>query len=103
MNYCVFLSHRNSWHQRPRRLPREYPVNPGKLMMPPADRIQLEQDPGHVASKKGQDERPKDFQAVGPALRILQLDQYLRFVSIQASRFQQARRQTQRRCGVSTA
>ena len=72
-------------------------------MMPPADRIQLEQDPGHVASKKGQDERPKDFQAVGPALRILQLDQYLRFVSIQASRFQQARRQTQRRCGVSTA
>jgi len=71
-------------------------------MMPPADRIQLEQDPGHVASKS-QDERPNDFQAVGPALRILQLDQYLRFVSIQASRFQQARRQTQRRCGVSTA
>jgi len=40
-------------------------------MMPPADRIQL--DPGHVASES-QDDRPNDFQAVGPALRILQLN-----------------------------
>jgi len=41
--------------------------------MPPADRIQLEQDPSHVASKS-QNDRPSDFQAVGPALRILQLN-----------------------------
>ena len=42
-------------------------------MMPPADWIQLEQDPGHIAWKS-QDDRPNDFQAVGPALRILQLN-----------------------------
>ena len=42
-------------------------------MMPPADRIQLEQAPGHVTSKS-QDDRPNDFQAVGPALRVLQLN-----------------------------
>jgi len=40
-------------------------------MMPPADRIQV--DPGLAASSH-QDDRADDFLAIGPALRILQLN-----------------------------
>ena len=43
--------------------------------MPPADRIreQNEQDPGRVAHTR-QEAGPNDFLAVGPALRVLQLN-----------------------------
>jgi len=41
--------------------------------MPHADRILLEQDPSPVASDSGE-ARDDDFLAVGPALRILQLN-----------------------------
>jgi len=41
--------------------------------MPPTDRIQEEQDPGSAATDS-QEAREDDFLAIGPALRILQLD-----------------------------
>jgi len=46
-----------------------------ELMMPPADRIREhnEQDPGRVAHTR-QEAGSSDFLAVGPALRILQLN-----------------------------
>ena len=44
----------------------------GKLMMPPADRIHS--DPGQGARKVPSDTADLNFQAVGPALRILQLN-----------------------------
>jgi len=53
---------------------RKYLVStPGKRMMPPADRIQEEQDPGPAATDS-REAREDDFQAIGPALRILQLN-----------------------------
>ena len=59
----------------PRRPPREYLgeyTSQGKPKIPPADRILM--DPGHKASKNPSDNADMGFQAVGPALRIMQLN-----------------------------
>ena len=60
---------------RPRRPPREYLgeyTSRGKPEIPPADRILM--DPGHKASKNPSDNADLGFQAVSPALRIMQLN-----------------------------
>jgi len=60
---------------RPRRPPREYLgeyTSRGKPKIPPADRILM--DPGHKARKNPSDNADLGFQAVGPALRIMQLN-----------------------------
>jgi len=51
--------------------PPEY-TSRGKLKNPPANRILM--DPGHKARKNPSDNADLGFQAVGPALRIMQLD-----------------------------
>jgi len=59
----------------PRRPPREYIseyTSRGKPKIPPADRILM--DPGHKARKNPSDNADLGFQAVGPALRIMQLN-----------------------------
>ena len=59
---------------RPRRPPREYlgeHTSWGKPKIPPADRILM--DTGHKARKNPSDNADLGFQAVGPALRIMQL------------------------------
>jgi len=60
---------------RPRHLPREYLskyTSRGKPKIPPVDQILM--DPGHKASKNPSDNADLGFQAVGPALRIMQLN-----------------------------
>ena len=57
------------------RPPREYLgkyTSRGKLKIPPADRILM--DPGHKARKNLSDNADLGFQAVGPALCIMQLN-----------------------------
>jgi len=59
----------------PRRPPREYLseyTSRGKPKIPPVDRILM--DPGHEASKNPSDNADLGFQAIGPALRIMQLN-----------------------------
>jgi len=59
---------------RPRRPSREYLgeyTSRGKPKIPPANRILM--DPGHKTSKNPSDNADLGFQAVGPALRIMQL------------------------------
>ena len=58
---------------RPRRPPREYLgeyTSRRKPKIPPADLM----DPGHKARKNPSDNADLGFQAVGPALRIMQLN-----------------------------
>ena len=60
---------------RPRRPPRKYLgeyTSRGKPKIPPAGRILM--DPGHKARKNPSDNADLGFQAVGPALRIMQLN-----------------------------
>ena len=60
---------------RPRRPPRDYLGeynSRGKPRIPPADLILM--DPGHKASKNPSDNADQGFQAVAPALRIMQLN-----------------------------
>ena len=60
---------------RPRRPPREYLceyTSRGKPKIPPADRILM--DPGHKARKNPSDNADLSFQAIGLALRIMQLN-----------------------------
>jgi len=60
---------------RPHRPPHEYLggyTSREKLKIPPADRILM--DPGHKARKNLSDYADLGFQAVGPALRIMQLN-----------------------------
>ena len=59
----------------PRRPPRKYLgeyTSWGKPKIPPADQILM--DPGHKARKNPSDNADLGFQAVGPALRIMQLN-----------------------------
>ena len=60
---------------RPRRPPREFLAEytrRGKPKIPPADWILM--DPGHKARKNPSDNADLGFQAIGPALRIVQLN-----------------------------
>ena len=60
---------------RPRRPPREYLseyTSRGKPKIPPADQILM--DAGHKARKNPSDNADLGFQAVGPALCIMQLN-----------------------------
>jgi len=62
---------------RPRRPPREYLgeyTSRRKPNIPPTDRILM--DPGHKARKNLSDNADLDFQAIGAALRIMQLNAY---------------------------
>jgi len=66
---------RGEGNLRPRRPPHEYLdeyTSRGKAKIPPADRILI--DPGHKASKNPSDNADLGFQAIGPALRIMQLN-----------------------------
>jgi len=61
----------NSWEDGPRRPPSEY-LSRRKLNIPPEDQIPMH--PGHKARKDLSDNADLDFQAVGPALCIMQLN-----------------------------
>ena len=58
-------------HHPPREYLGEY-ISRGKLKILPADRILM--DPGHKARKNPSDNADLGFQAIGPALRIVQLN-----------------------------
>ena len=70
-----FLLVQGGGNLSPRRPPLEYlgkHTSRGKPKIPPADRILM--DPGHKASKNPSDNADLGFQAVGSALRIMQLN-----------------------------
>jgi len=72
VNHCV---NRGKGNLRPRHPPHEYLgeyTGRGKPKIPPVDQILM--DPGHKASKQRSDIADLGFQAVGPALRIMQLN-----------------------------
>ena len=69
------LTFRGEGNLHPRRPPREYLseyTSRGKPKIPPADRILM--DPSRKARKNTSDNADLGFQAVGPALRIMQLN-----------------------------
>jgi len=66
---------RREGNLRPRCPPCEYLseyISQGRPMIAPVDRILM--DPGHKARKNPSDNADLGFQAVGPALRIMQLN-----------------------------
>ena len=70
----TLLRRRGEGNLRPRHPPREYLgeyTSRGKPKIPPADRILM--DHSHKARKNPSDNADLGFQAVGPALRIMQL------------------------------
>jgi len=74
-NVNQFLLSPGGGNLRPCRPPREYlceHTSWGKPKIPPVDRILM--DPGHKARKNPSDNANLGFQAVGPALRIMQLN-----------------------------
>jgi len=76
MTYMTDTNHNGQEGKlRPRRPPCEYLskyTRQGKPKIPPADWIHM--DLGHKAMKNPSDDTDLGFQAIGPALRIMQLN-----------------------------